>query len=235
MTKTEISENTKKVKVKTKKEKTVKTKSEKSLEKKFKKENLQDRKYKEYINQTIDEYNNNGKKTIVYFCDTFYPLVDGVIKVLDNYATLLSDKYNIVAVVPKHKNIVIKKKYLVVGVSSLYFKFVNYDLAFPEVDGYLSTVIKKLRIDLVHGHSPFNMGSFAAKVAKKKKVPFVMTMHSQFKYDFMKHTKSEAMTNYLLKQIIKVFSKAQISQNVAVRFSGVCQRAHADESTGAQA
>lgn len=205
MAKKQISEMTEKTKIKNK---TKKTKTDKSLARQFKKENMQDRKYKEYINKTIDEYNNNGKKTIVYFCDTFYPLVDGVIKVLDNYATLLCDKFNIVVIVPKHKNIVIKKKYLVIGVSSLYFKFVNYDLAFPEVDGYLATIIKKLKIDLVHAHSPFNMGAFAAKVAKKKKVPFIITMHSQFKYDFMKHTKSESMTNYLLKQIIKVFNKA---------------------------
>lgn len=211
MAKKEISE--KKEKIKTKKVKQdkaniEKVKIDKSLEKKFKKENSQDRKYKEYISKTIEEYNTNGKKTIVYFCDTFYPLVDGVIKVLDNYASLLCDKYNIVVIVPKHKNIVVKKQYLVIGVSSLYFKFVNYDLAFPEMDGYLSTVIKKLKIDLVHAHSPFNMGAYAAKVAKKKKVPFIITMHSQFKYDFMKHTKSEAMTNYLLKQILKVFNKA---------------------------
>lgn len=172
------------------------------------KENLQNKKYRDYIMNKIEEFNNNGKHTIVYFCDTFYPIIDGVIKVMDNYATLLNGKYNIVVIVPKHKNIVIKKDYLVIGVSSLYFKFVNYDLAFPEIDSFLAQVIKKLKIDIVHAHSPFNMGAYAAKVAKKKKVPFVITMHSQFKLDFMKHTNSEAMTNYLLKQIVKVFSKA---------------------------
>ncbi len=173
------------------------------------KENLQNKKYRDYIMNKIEEFNNNGKHTIVYFCDTFYPIIDGVIKVLDNYASLLNDRYNIVVIVPKHKNIVIKKNYLVIGVSSLYFKFVNYDLAFPEVDAFLAQAMKKLRIDVVHSHSPFNMGAYAAKLAKKKKVPFVMTMHSQFKKDFMKYTNSEAMTNYMLKQIVKVFNKSQ--------------------------
>ena len=173
------------------------------------KEYLQDRKYREYILNKIDEFNNNGKLTIAYFCDTFYPIIDGVIKVLDNYASLLKDKYNIVVIVPKHKNIVIKKDYLIIGVSSLYFKFVNYDLAFPEIDGFLDKAIKRLKIDLVHSHSPFNMGAYAAKVAKKKKVPLVMTMHSQFKQDFLKYTNSEAISSYLLKQIVKVFNKSQ--------------------------
>lgn len=173
------------------------------------KENLQDRKYREYILNKIDEFNNNGKLTIAYFCDTFYPIIDGVIKVLDNYARLLNDRFNIVVIVPKHKNIAIKKEYLVIGVLSLYFKFVNYDLAFPGVDGFLDKAIKRLKIDLVHSHSPFNMGAYAAKVAKKKKVPFVMTMHSQFKQDFLKYTNNETISSYLLKQIVKVFKKSQ--------------------------
>mgnify|MGYP000071587672 FL=1 len=53
------------------------------------KENLQNKKYRDYIMNKIEEFNNNGKHTIVYFCDTFYPIIDGVIKVLDNYASLL--------------------------------------------------------------------------------------------------------------------------------------------------
>ena len=171
-------------------------------------QSAQDRKYKEYIDQKIQEFNTNGKLTIAYFCDTFYPIIDGVIKVMDNYATLLNGEYNIVMIVPKHKNIIVKKDYLVIGTASMYFKFVNYDLALPDMDAFLAQTIRKLRIDLVHAHSPFNMGSFASKVAKKKKVPFVMTMHSQFKMDFMKYTNSELLTSYLLKQITRVFGRS---------------------------
>lgn len=187
------------------------------------KENLQNKKYREYILKKIEEFNNNGKHTIVYFCDTFYPIIDGVIKVMDNYASLLKDKYNVVVVVPKHKNIVIKKEYLVIGVSSLYFKFVNYDLAFPEMDSFLAQAMKKLKIDIVHSHSPFNMGAYASKVAKKKKIPFVITMHSQFKRDFMKHTNNEAISNYLLKQIVKVFSKADEVWTMNEKTKGVLE------------
>ena len=40
-----------------------------------------DPKFKEeqYILNKIKEYNTNGKPTIVYFNDSFYPLIDGVI------------------------------------------------------------------------------------------------------------------------------------------------------------
>ncbi len=173
-------------------------------------EQLQDEEYKKYIEQTINEYNNNGKKTIVHFCDTYYPIVDGVIKVMENYATRQSKNYNIVMVVPKHKGkiVVPHKDYLVIGINGMYFKFVNYDLAFPEVDSYLKNTLKKLRIELIHSHSPFNVGSFAAKLAKKLKVPLVMTMHSQYKVDFLKYTKSEAIANMLTSNITKVFNKS---------------------------
>ena len=52
------------------------------------------------------------------------------------------------------------------------------------------------------------MGKYASALAKKRKVPFVMTMHSQYKYDFMKYTKNESIVNMLLNNIVKVFSKS---------------------------
>ena len=111
---------------------------------------LQDEEYKKHIEKTIEEYNNNGRKTIAYFCDTYYPIVDGVIKVLENYAIKLSEIYNVVVIVPKHKNkeIVPHDKFLVIGSSGMYFKFVNYDLAFPEMDSYLKNTLKS--IDISH-------------------------------------------------------------------------------------
>ncbi len=167
----------------------------------------QDKEYKEYILKTIDEYNNNGKKTIAYFCDTFYPIIDGVIKVLDSYATLLKDKYNIVVFAPKHKGIVAKQDYLVVGSNSFYFKFLGYDAPMPRGDAFLNKVLKLIKIDIVHAHSPFAMGALAARISKKKHIPFVMTLHSQYKRDFYKHTKSKLLTKILTDNIVKVYNK----------------------------
>ena len=168
----------------------------------------QDKEYKKYILEKIEEYNTNGKKTIAYFCDTFYPIIDGVIKVLDNYAKLLKDKYNIVVIAPKHKGMVSKQDYLVIGVKSLYFKFVGYDLSFPGCDNFVKKALRLLKIDIVHAHSPFTIGKLAAKTAKKKNTPFIMTMHSQYKQDFYKHTKSKLLTKILTDNIVKVFSKS---------------------------
>ena len=48
------------------------------------------------------------KITIGLFNDTYYPLVDGVVQVVDNYARLLSKKANVVVFVPKGRD----KKYV---------------------------------------------------------------------------------------------------------------------------
>ena len=168
----------------------------------------QDADYRKYVLDKIKEYNSNGKRTILYLCDTFYPIIDGVIKVLENYAEGMSNFYNVVLAVPKHKGLAARSdKYLIIGVNSMFFGFVNYDLAFPETDSFAKSALRKLRIDIIHAHSPFNMGKFAAKLAKQKQAPLVMTMHSQYKQDFAKFVKSKVIVNALTKNITKVFNK----------------------------
>ena len=71
----------------------------------------------------INEFNTNGKKTIVYFIDSYYPVIDGVVSVLDNYAKFMSDYFNVVICTPKHKKKTYKaEKYFVLGANSMYLK-----------------------------------------------------------------------------------------------------------------
>lgn len=183
-------------------------KNRKSAQVKHQKDtNKQKKEYRAYCQKNFLEFNENGKPTIAIFCDTFFPIVDGVIVVMDNYAKRLAKMCNVVMFVPEHKGKTIKKdEYLVVGIKSVYFKFVGYDLAFPELDGDLNRLIKQLRIDLIHCHSPFLVGEYAAKLAKKRKIPFVTTFHSQYKKDFYKNTKSKALTKMILARVMKVFN-----------------------------
>ena len=165
--------------------------------------------YYQDIEKKFEEFNNNGRKTICYFCDTYYPILDGVIVVLNNYARLQSPNFNVVVCVPKHKGkATLSPDYLVLSAKSKYFKFVNYDLAFPNRDKRFNKCLSKLRIDLVHSHSPFTMGKVACKLAKERNVPLVCTFHSQYKQDFYKATKSRLLSNILLKGIMKKFHPA---------------------------
>ena len=68
--------------------------------------------------------------------------------------------------------------------------------------------LKNGNFDLFHIHSPFTIGSFAVDYAKKNNIPTVITMHSQFYQDFMRATNNKTLSKFLLKQIVKVFDKA---------------------------
>lgn len=164
--------------------------------------------YKKYCLSKFEEFNNNGKITVAIMCDTFFPIVDGVIMVMDNYAKRLQKMCNVVMIVPEHMGKTYKKDYLVVGVRSIFIKFVNYDLAFPSLDNDLKQLLRKLRIDIIHLHSPFLVGSYAVSLAKKRKIPIVSTFHSQYKQDFYKNTNSKMITDMLVKGVAKIFNNS---------------------------
>lgn len=181
----------------------IKTKKKSNLE-------LQREKNRKILS-TIEEYNNNGKRTIAIFCDAYYPAVDGVIKVFENQAMLLSKNNNVIVCVPKHKNkIDDDRPYLVLGCSSISVSSVGYDCAFPNLDDFFNKAIKKARIDIIHLHSPFALGNYAVTLAKKRKIPVIGTFHSEYKQDFYKATKNKSIAQVLTNVIVSVFNKCDL-------------------------
>ena len=161
---------------------------------------------------TIDKFNTNGKKTIVYFIDSFFPLIDGVVAVLDNYARVMNKFYNIVVCAPKHNGVGQKMdNYFVLYSDSMYIKSQGYDLAFPQFDAEFKKYISLLKIDLIHLQSPFNLGSFGLNLAKKRNVPCFITFHSQFKQNFYNAVKSEMIANILTKILMVNYEKATLA------------------------
>ena len=169
-----------------------------------------EKKYSEQIYKKIEEFNSNGKKTIAYFCDSFYPSMDGVISVLHNIACQMSKCFNVVVCVPKYKGeTTIKSEYLVIGAKSLYLSKLKVGYSpYPEQDRKFTSYLKKLKIDIIHFHSPFAMGKFAAKLGKSRKIPVFATFHSQYEIDFKMITKSAVLTKFLLLNVVKIFNMA---------------------------
>lgn len=163
------------------------------------------------IFRTINFFNTNGKKTIVYFIDSFYPVIDGVVSVLDNYATILKDKFNIVVCAPEHKQSEQKfDRYFVLYSTSLYIKKQGYDLGFPQLDTEFQQYLSLLKIDLIHVQSPFNMGSFGVSLAKRRKIPCFATFHSQLKKNFYNAVKNEAIASWLTKVTMNIYKQADV-------------------------
>lgn len=161
---------------------------------------------------TIDKFNTNGKKTIVYFIDSFFPLIDGVVAVLDNYARVMNKYYNVVVCAPKHNGVGQKMdNYFVLYADSMFIKSQGYDLAFPQLDSSFQKYISLLKIDLVHLQSPFNLGNFGLNLAKKRNIPCFITFHSQFKQNFYNAVKNDMIATILTKILMVNYQKATLA------------------------
>lgn len=160
----------------------------------------------------INEFNTNGKKTIAYFIDSFFPVIDGVVSVLDNYAKFMSKYFNVVVCSPKHKKQTYKSdSYFVLSANSVHLNGQGYDLGFPQFDSKFTNYISLLKIDLVHINAPFSMGNFGLELAKKRKIPSITTFHSQFRQDFFKATNNELLSKIMTNIIIKIYDKSTVA------------------------
>lgn len=150
------------------------------------------------------------KLTIGLFNDSFFPMTDGVVMVVDNYARRLSKYANVIVFVPKYINKDFddsKLPYKVVRCYSIKVPFLDYSLPIPKLDKEFRRELDKYKLDLVHIHSPFTIGEAGLKYAKKHHVPCIATMHSQFKQDFKRAVKSDVIATKFNNRLMKVFNK----------------------------
>lgn len=173
----------------------------------------------------INEFNTNGKKTIAYFIDSYFPVIDGVVSVLDNYAKYMSKSFNVVVCTPKHKKTSYKSdNYLVLSSDSLHLKKQGYDFGYPQLDAEFKKYISMLKVDLVHCNAPFLMGVFGLELAKKRHIPSVATFHSQFKQDFYKSTNSKLLSSIMTDVVIKFYEKSSVTLTMNEFAKGVMKR-----------
>lgn len=154
--------------------------------------------------------NDDKKLNVGLFIDAFFPMVDGVIMVVDNYAKRLSQFCNVTVFTLKprgYKKCTRTYPYKVVGCKKMVVPFLDYDLPLPKSDRKFMSELEAADLDIVHIHSPFTIGNVGIRYAKRHKVPVIANLHSQFKMDFFRATKSKALTGLLLKRVVKTFNK----------------------------
>lgn len=165
------------------------------------------------------------KLKVGLFIDTFYPMVDGVIQVVDQYAQRLCKFCDVTVFTVqarKKKQDTIAHPYKVVRCKVMPVVGVDYDLALPAFDKEFKKELENANLDIVHIHSPFTIGKCGVKYAKKHNIPVIATMHSQFKQDFYKATHLKGLTNIMVSIIMKTFNKCDrcfaVNQRVAELF-----------------
>lgn len=152
------------------------------------------------------------KLNIGLFIDTWFPMIDGVISVVDNYARHLSKVANVTVFAPNSGKVenINSLPYKLVRCKSMKVVGLDYVLPLPSLDKKFKRELKKANLDIIHIHSPFTIGKMATTFGKKNNIPVVATFHSQYERDFYKVTKSHLLTKILLKKIIKVFNMSNL-------------------------
>ena len=151
-----------------------------------------------------------SKINIGLFVDTFYPMIDGVIMVVDNYAKRLSKYANVYVFAPASPGEVYddtKFNYNVIRCKSLGLSFIDYSLPIPDLDSTFKNELRGIKLDIVHIHSPFTVGRMGINYAVKHNIPLVATFHSQYRQDFYRATKTNFLSNHMTRAIIKMFNK----------------------------
>ena len=153
---------------------------------------------------------NTNKVTIGLFIDTFFPMIDGVTMVVDNYAKRLTKYANVIVFAPEYPKAQYddsKFLYKVVRCKSVKMPIIDYSLPMPKIDKEFMHELNNTKLDIVHIHSPFTIGKIGVEYAKKNNVPVIATMHSQYKRDFLRAVKFEPFANLLTKVIIRQYNK----------------------------
>ncbi|MGI6714079.1 MAG: flippase-like domain-containing protein [Bacilli bacterium] len=165
------------------------------------------------------------KLTTFQFIDNFYPLIDGVVKVVDNYAIELNKRdYQTTVIAPSyHKHDASKDRfsYRVIRAPSRRFKSFEYDVAKVRVPRKVKKAILYQEPVLLHAHAPFFVGHYALKLAKKYDLPLIATFHSKFYDDFYMATRSKLLSKLALKYVISFFRACDEVWTVSEYAAGV--------------
>ena len=95
------------------------------------------------------------KINIGLFIDTYFPMIDGVIMVVDNYAKRLSKYANVYVFaprIPKTKYNDSIFNYKVIRCKSIDISFIDYALPLPDFDKKFKEKLNNCNLDIIHIH-----------------------------------------------------------------------------------
>lgn len=153
---------------------------------------------------------------VLQVLDCFYPNIDGPINVMVNIAQIANNQQlaNVEILVPKYP-----KKYDIQGVKIHRCKSIKstegYRMCLPWFDRKIKKLVKNGGFDAIHIHSPFVLGKYVTKLAKKYKIPVCITVHTNYKSDFERKTKCKLVRKFLMNYILKPINKCDYVMSVS--------------------
>ena len=153
-----------------------------------------------------------GKLSIVQFCDTYYPTVDGVIRVVDAYAReLAAAGHKVCVVCPRVRGADDKSlPYEVIRTPSLHAKNATYALPLPLMTRKLRRYFRKNHVDVIHLHSPFFTSYLGIVLGRRRGIPVAATFHSKYYDDTLATTHSRLCAELMAAYVADFYSKADM-------------------------
>lgn len=139
---------------------------------------------------------------ILEVLDSFYPDVDGPIDVVVNLAKKFRENNlgEIELLVPGYPQKVDVEGVVIHRCRSIGVN--EYRGSVPSLDKKVKKLIRCGGFDIINLHSPFTLGKYALKLAKKYKIPVVYTMHTKFRDEFERRLKSRLLVKIMMSYIM---------------------------------
>ncbi len=149
---------------------------------------------------------------IALVCDVFYPLMDGVIRTIDQYARELQKKGHIpIVICPKEKGQErVKLSYEVFRLGIFKIPFIPFNICYPFASIRVLRFLKKQNFDIIHIHSPFVSGRLIERYARRHKIPTVTTFHSKYYDDCFHITHSKLLSKIFVSMIVDFYCRIDV-------------------------
>lgn len=143
------------------------------------------------------------------FIDVYYPVVDGVVGTVNNYAKLMNEiSYSCVVCPDEYGDYDDGKfSYDILRAVALKSQKLYYSIGLPQLDPTLKKKLSEKKPDILHTHSPFLMGGYALALSKSLNLPLVATFHSKYYDDVYNVTKSKVASRTVTDIVVNFYNR----------------------------
>ena len=144
------------------------------------------------------------------FSDTFLPIVDGVGRVVYNYAEQIALKGHESYVIAPLADTGYRGKFpfeIIDYISVVLPGLPQYKIGTPTTDTHFSQRVRAVPFDIIHAHTPFIAGNRAKSVSRRLGIPLVGSFHSKYYDDFYKITHMKSAARFGTDNVLQFFNK----------------------------
>lgn len=174
---------------------------------------VESRYYKRVMKKQLEKSSGETPRKIrvLEVLDNYFPTVDGVVNVVDNYARLLNEKYGdeltCDALVPWYPDTPEPKGYDIIQTTSMSGGKFGVRLPLPQFDFKLKKYLRENRYDIVHCHSPVTLSKTALKYCKRYEIPIVFTVHTMYHDEINRSVKLRFLQRFALNFLLSSIRK----------------------------